>query len=150
MSGPGASRFETVKKSARIEIIPLIDVIFFLLATFVLFTLSLEKIGGLEAQLPDTPPPDRLVPPDDLLFVQASAADSYYWKVGPDAAPELVTAAELPARLAQYRASVPRPRVMIRGDSQASLGAAVRVLDAVREAKISEVSIETLPGATGK
>jgi len=31
------------KKKARIEIIPLIDVIFFLLATFVLFTLSLNN-----------------------------------------------------------------------------------------------------------
>ena len=31
------------RKKARIEIIPLIDVIFFLLATFILFTLSLNK-----------------------------------------------------------------------------------------------------------
>ena len=35
------------KKTARIEIIPLIDVIFFLLATFVLFTLSLNKSNGI-------------------------------------------------------------------------------------------------------
>jgi len=40
------------KKRARIEIIPLIDVIFFLLATFVLFTLSLNKTGGLPVLLP--------------------------------------------------------------------------------------------------
>ena len=40
------------KKRARIEIIPLIDVIFFLLATFVLFTLSLNKSGGLSVLLP--------------------------------------------------------------------------------------------------
>ena len=37
--------FKTIiKKKARIEIIPLIYVIFFLLATFVLFTLSLHKL----------------------------------------------------------------------------------------------------------
>ena len=35
------------RKQARIEIIPLIDVIFFLLATFVLFTLSLNKSNGV-------------------------------------------------------------------------------------------------------
>ncbi len=38
---------EEEKKKARIEIIPLIDVVFFLLATFVLFTLSLNKSMGL-------------------------------------------------------------------------------------------------------
>ncbi|MEJ1972669.1 MAG: hypothetical protein WDM96_09490 [Lacunisphaera sp.] len=40
-----------VRKKARIEIIPLIDVIFFLLANFVLFTLSLNSIrlGGCES-----------------------------------------------------------------------------------------------------
>ena len=41
-------------KKARIEIIPLIDVIFFLLATFVLFTLSLNKSGGISVKLPAT------------------------------------------------------------------------------------------------
>ena len=40
------------RKKARIEIIPLIDVIFFLLATFVLFTLSLNKSAGLPVLLP--------------------------------------------------------------------------------------------------
>ena len=39
------------RKKARIEIIPLIDVIFFLLATFVLFTLSLNKSAGLPVML---------------------------------------------------------------------------------------------------
>src|SRR5882757_4444976 len=45
-SGPGGV------KRARIEIIPLIDVIFFLLATFVLFTLSLNKSNGVKVNLP--------------------------------------------------------------------------------------------------
>ncbi len=39
-------------KEARIEIIPLIDVIFFLLATFVLFTLSLNRIQSIDINLP--------------------------------------------------------------------------------------------------
>jgi biopolymer transport protein ExbD len=43
---------EAGARKARIEIIPLIDVIFFLLATFVLFTLSLNKITALETVLP--------------------------------------------------------------------------------------------------
>ena len=47
-----SSRADEGKKKARIEIIPLIDVIFFLLATFVLFTLSLDKIASIPVQLP--------------------------------------------------------------------------------------------------
>jgi biopolymer transport protein ExbD len=51
MSGSGGGS-SGGKKKARIEIIPLIDVIFFLLATFVLFTLSLNKTAGVKVDLP--------------------------------------------------------------------------------------------------
>ena len=44
MAAGSTSKVDEGKKKARIEIIPLIDVIFFLLATFVLFTLSLSRI----------------------------------------------------------------------------------------------------------
>ncbi len=44
------------KKKARIEIIPLIDVVFFLLATFVLFTLSLQRISSVDVTLPNADP----------------------------------------------------------------------------------------------
>ena len=47
MAGSSGGGSSGGKKKARIEIIPLIDVIFFLLATFVLFTLSLNKSGGI-------------------------------------------------------------------------------------------------------
>ena len=40
-------------KKVRIEIIPLIDVVFFLLATFVLFTISLNKSNGPRVRLPE-------------------------------------------------------------------------------------------------
>ena len=49
----------STRKKARIEIIPLIDVIFFLLATFVLFTLSLNRIQSVPLNLPVAAPPQR-------------------------------------------------------------------------------------------
>jgi len=55
MAGSSGGMSSGGKKKARIEIIPLIDVIFFLLATFVLFTLSLNKSGGVSGiNLPAT------------------------------------------------------------------------------------------------
>ena len=52
MHGGGGGTGPGGVKRARIEIIPLIDVIFFLLATFVLFTLSLNKSNGITVTLP--------------------------------------------------------------------------------------------------
>ena len=49
-------------RKARIEIIPLIDVIFFLLATFVLFTLSLNKIQSIPVDLPQATAAPRPAP----------------------------------------------------------------------------------------
>src|SRR3954470_2026957 len=102
-------------KKARIEIIPLIDVIFFLLATFVLFTLSLDKLRSLEVVLPVTPPPGIAAPPDDTVLLQASEHGTYYWKVGQNSVPEAITLPELGPRLEDYKRTVANPRVFIRG-----------------------------------
>jgi biopolymer transport protein ExbD len=136
----------TAPKKARVEIIPLIDVIFFLLATFVLFTLSLSKIASLTVPLPATP---DIVLPQDNVSIQASADDTYYWKRG-DAAPEIISAAELRPRLEHYRQNAPTPRVFVRGDQRAKFGAAVKVLDLVRAVGIEQVSIETVTSPTGR
>ena len=62
------------RKKARIEIIPLIDVIFFLLATFVLFTLSLNRIQSVPVDLPfaSDRPLDQPDQPKDMLTIQIS------------------------------------------------------------------------------
>lgn len=130
-------------KKARIEIIPLIDVIFFLLATFVLFTLSLEKIKAIEVPLPVPPPPPHTI--QKTLFIQASDGGTFFWQEGEHATPEPIAGEELQARLADYKDRTPVPRVMIRGDRKAKFGAAVWAMDQVRLAKITEVSIETRP-----
>jgi biopolymer transport protein ExbD len=134
-------------RKARIEIIPLIDVIFFLLATFVLFTLSLDKIRALQVQLPVPGPPTEA---ESTVFIQASEAGMFYWKLGRSGPSELISAAELRPRLESYKRSVPVPRVLVRGDGHSKFGAAVMVLDEVRQTGIAQVSVETLPSASGK
>jgi biopolymer transport protein ExbD len=148
------SRATEGKKKARIEIIPLIDVIFFLLATFVLFTLSLDKIASVPVQLPKAVPQDQQQSTKDetMLSIQVSDAGTFYWKVGQSASPELISASEIPPRLEDYRlryASAP-PRVLVRGDNRAKFGAAVMILDEVRRAGIEQVSVETVTSQTGK
>ena len=143
-----AYEIETVApRKARVEIIPLIDVIFFLLATFVLFTLSLQRMRSVEAILPGGDGQGRVEP--DTVFIQASADGTYFWKRGSDGAAEAITAPELGPRLEDYRRSVAVPRVLVRSDGKAKLGDAVRALDEVRRAGIRQVAVETLVTRTG-
>lgn len=131
-------------KKARIEIIPLIDVIFFLLATFVLFTLSLSKIQSLAVDLPQAAAAARPSADDEMVILQVSEADTVFWNR------ELISFSEITPRLLNYKAAMPGARVLVTGDDKARYGAAVRALDEVRKAGISQVSIETAYRASGR
>ena len=132
-------------KKARVEIIPLIDVIFFLLATFVLFTLTLHRVRVVDAELPRGGPEGDV---NTTAFVQTTADGTIYWRVG-NALAEPVTISELALKLEAYKRSVPVPRILVRSDGQAKLGAAVVVLDEIRRARIRDVAIETRASAAG-
>ncbi len=140
----GGSRADDGKRKARIEIIPLIDVIFFLLATFVLFTLSLQRIQSLPLQLPVAQPPVSQPKDDDLVTLQVSDAGTYFWNREP------ISANELEARLRSYKAQTQTPRVLVAGDNRAHFGATVYALDMIRKVEIDQVSIETRVSDTGK
>ena len=132
-------------KKARIEIIPLIDVIFFLLATFVLFTLSLDRIQSVPVDLPQAvAAPANAFNNDETVILQVSAPGTVFWNREP------VTFAELPSRLLNYRATTTSPRVLVTGDDKARYGDAVLALDEVRKAGIQAVSIETAFRASGR
>lgn len=126
-------------RRARVEIIPLIDVIFFLLATFVLFTLSMSRIFSLPLDLPRAGDPEPGAEPPVIL--QVSEGTSLYWDK------ELIDVQELPLRLAAFKRDLAAagkvPRVMVANDEKAKFGAAVRVLDELRLAGIEQFSVET-------
>lgn len=135
MHGGGGGGPGGVKK-ARIEIIPLIDVIFFLLATFVLFTLSLNKSNGLNVQLPTSITSE---PRDPAGSVTITVTDegALAWNK------DLVTLDEFLQRLQQYRAQEPDGRVLINGDERAFFAQAIYVFDEARKAGFTKVFIET-------
>ncbi len=133
------------RKKARIEIIPLIDVIFFLLATFVLFTLSLNRIQSVPVDLP-VPNPNPMQPKDkdDMVTIQVSGEGAVFWNR------ELIDMSELPSRIAYYKTQTQDPRIMVAGDERAKFGATITVLDEIRKAGIEKFSIETRTRPTGK
>src|SRR5271156_1306459 len=116
MAGGGSHKSSGGTKKARIEIIPLIDVIFFLLATFVLYTLSLNRIMSLTVQLPVAQTQQQQQKDDDMVTLQVSDAGTYFWNKEPISAPELAP------RLESYKSQVKLPRVLISGDSRAKFG----------------------------
>ncbi len=141
---PASFTAAPARRRARIEIIPLIDVIFFLLATFVLFTLSLNRLQSVPVGLPQARPAARLDPDDQTVVLQVSGAGTAYWNREP------IALADLPARVAAYQAATPAPRILVSGDTAAHWGDTVRALDEIRAAGITQVSIETLPRPTGR
>lgn len=132
------------RKKARIEIIPLIDVIFFLLATFVLFTLSLNRIQSITVDLPKAELNSKPNPDDDSVTLQISEDGSAFWNK------EAIDYDEIYPKLVTYKQSSPNPKVLIAGDDKAKLGPTVLALDAVRRAGITQVSVETTYRPTGK
>lgn len=130
----------TTRRKANIQIIPLIDVVFFLLATFVLFTLSLNRLAVMPLTLPVAGGEKSPQPP---LVLQVTDA-GLYWDT------ELISERELPLRLETYAKQNKNPRIMLAGDEHAKYGATASALDEVRKAGIKEVSIETVWRSTGR
>ncbi len=129
------------RRSARVEIIPLIDVVFFLLATFVLFTLSLNRVKVLPLNLPFTGDGKEKA---EVVTIQVTDGGAAYWNR------DLVAVAEIPGRLAHYKTQTDTPRVVVTGDDRAKFGPMVTVLDEVRRAGITQFSVETKPRPTGR
>ncbi len=133
----GGGHEHSERKRARIEIIPLIDVIFFLLATFVLFTLSLNQTKGHPVLLPTA---QTSIPrdPTGAVTLTVTAEGTIYWDK------ELVTLDEFLARLQQYRLTEGQDaRILINGDERTLFAQVTYVVDQVRIAGIPKIYIET-------
>jgi biopolymer transport protein ExbD len=135
--GSSSSSTSGGPKKARIEIIPLIDVVFFLLATFVLFTLSLNKSNGVSVKLPESTtnePRD----PAGTVTVSITEENALAWDKDPISLDEFIT------RLQQYKQSAgPDARILVNGDESALYSSARYVFDEIRKVGISKVLIET-------
>jgi biopolymer transport protein ExbD len=122
------------RRHSRIEIIPLIDIMFFLLASFMMVSLQMQKVRALKASLPTATMATSAAKPDIInlkvdKFGQVSADD------------KSVSLSELSTMLAQrYEANTNVP-VYITGTRDASHGSIIYVLDLVKAAHIQRVAI---------
>jgi biopolymer transport protein ExbD len=121
------------QKKARIEIIPLIDIMFFLLAAFMMASLTMIRVQSIKMNLPTATMATRDFKPDILNIAVDKAGDVYIEK-------KLVTTVDLHTVLSnKFRLNTNLP-VYISGDQDATHGAVIRVLDIVRKEGIQKVS----------
>ena len=127
------------KKHSRIEIIPLIDIMFFLLAAFMMASLTMIKMQSIKMDLPTATQATRDFKPD-IVNISVNKAGEIYVEKKP------ITTAELHSYLSnKFRMSTNFP-VYISGDKDATHGSVIRVLDLVRREGIQKVSFAIAPG----
>ena len=129
------SKLPPESAEARIEIIPLIDIMFFLLAAFMLVSLSMVNLKTVKVNLP-TATTATADPQRDLVNISVDQAGLAYLDAKPVGPNELALA------LAALAKANPEVRVLINGDRDARHGDVIRVLDIVRGTGIQKVAFE--------
>jgi len=128
-------------KKARIEIIPLIDIMFFLLAAFMMASLSMIRLQSIKMDLPTATMAKRDFKPDIVNISVDKLGDIFIEK-------KQVNIVELHTYLSnKFRANTNVP-VYISGDKDATHGSVIRVLDLVRREGIQKVSFAIAPQQT--
>jgi biopolymer transport protein ExbD len=128
--------FPNTRKRPRIEIIPLIDIIFFLLATFVMVSLSMVRNQGLNVNLPTAATSTTQDRSKAVTITVTEQGDLSLDK-------EKISFAELAQRLKDLKAQEPELKVFVNADAKAYFESAVKVLDIVRSVGITKVAIQT-------
>lgn len=124
---------------ARIEIIPMIDIMMFLLIFFMIATLKMIAGSGIRLELPGSATAEDLPAVQVTIGVDTNGA--MYIDGKPTRAPELR------ARLDEARRSK-EVEVVIDGDKGMSLQTLIDVMDIIRSAGITAVGIATNADAT--
>jgi len=123
-------------RKARIEIIPLIDIIFFLLATFVMVSFSMIKNKGISVNLPvaiTSSTQDR----KEYTSITVTESGDYLFNK------EKINKSDLTDRLSHLKSSNPDTKLFINGDAKTDFENIVSVLDEARKLGITKVAIET-------
>jgi len=127
-----------IKKKARLEIIPMIDTIFFLLVFFMMATLSMTIQQGLPVNLPQAVSAHEHI--SEVVSLTVTADGKLFYNKE-----EVPSTSEIQHRLLRSDPSKPKPSVVVNADKSVEHGRVVEVMDAVRQAGITKMAIATKP-----
>ena len=128
-------RSPIVQRKARIEIIPLIDIMFFLLACFMLVSLSMTQMRGMKVMLPGaaTGVPEKK---SDFHAITIDVLGNLYLEK------ETMSREKIIEQVRSLFAANPEARFYIRADENATHGEVVRLLDEIKRTGVQKVSFE--------
>ncbi|HWN24338.1 MAG TPA: biopolymer transporter ExbD [Candidatus Sulfotelmatobacter sp.] len=122
-------------KRARIEIIPLIDIMFFLLASFMMVSLSQTHMKGIRVNLPAAvgPPPSGV---KDFISIKVLEGNAVFFDN------QYVADDQVLPRVYELHRSNPDIKVSISTAPMAMYGDVIGVLDKVRSVGITKVGYQ--------
>jgi biopolymer transport protein ExbD len=123
------------KKHARIEIIPLIDIMFFLLASFMMVSLSQVSMKGWKVTLPEGSSGETQSK-KDYVSLSVDKDGVYYFEK------QVIKLEDILPRLQQIYKINPDAKIFIRGDVDAVHGNVTRMLDQIRSSGFTKLSFE--------
>jgi biopolymer transport protein ExbD len=129
------------KKHARIEIIPLIDIMFFLLASFMMVSLSQTTMKGMKVALP-VGASGQTQSKKDYVSLSVDKDGYYYFDK------QRIALEEILPKLQQVYRSSPDAKIFIRGDRDTVHGNVTRMLDQIRSSGFNKISFEIKSQAT--
>ena len=125
-------------EKARIEIIPMIDVIFFLLVFFMISTLSMTINRGLPVNLPTAATSQKEMR-DNVSLTVLQDGHMFLNK-------EPITLQDMGSRVKAALASDPQLAIVINADGQVLHSTVVDILDELRQAGVSGLAIAVKSG----
>ncbi|MCF6148878.1 MAG: biopolymer transporter ExbD [Candidatus Kuenenia sp.] len=123
------------KKKARIEMIPLIDIVFLLLVFFIYAMLSMTIQRGINVNVPQAH--TGTVHHEDYLSISINSENEIFLNK------EKVEISELPRKVKERREQIPDQKIFVNGDEKANLGTAIEVLDVLQAHGIEEIHFVT-------
>ncbi len=127
-------------KKTRLEIIPLIDVMFFLLAAFMMVSLTMTKQQTIKVNLPVAAAAQSDFKPDMINLAVNATGDIYLDT-------RLISLPDVEKKLAARFASDPATPVYISGDADTRHADMVKALDVVRRVGFNKVAFNVKPTA---
>ena len=121
------------KKRGRLEIIPLIDIMFFLLASFMMVSLTMQHLMSINVSLPTATLAKSTAKPDMITLTV-----DRFGQVSLDDKP--ISFSDLFKLLSTRAAANPLYPVYIQGQKETTHGAMIYVLDLVKRAGIQKVA----------
>ena len=125
------------QKKPRVEIVPLIDVVFFLLATFVMVSLSMTKNQGVQVQLPSASTAERIDDRDKAATITVTQTGELFFNK------DKIAPAQLPFKLQTYKAGVKEPKLVVSAEAKVDFRNVVGVLDEARKQGIIKIAVST-------